>query len=248
MLFCFSGTGNSLHVAQIVAKELQEEVIMMTQQEREKKKKYILEPNEKVGFIFPIYWWGMPVLVEDFIKELVLINYKDNYTYAIATFGIKDHNGMHDLERILKKKSMNLQAKYEVKMVDNYIVGYEIIAEEKQKRILLEADKKITEIVDKIQEGQKGAIGDLLSTTLKPLVHSMYKHTDHHKKFYVTSTCIGCGICENECPCNVIQWKGNKPIWEENCSFCLKCINTCPKQAIQYGSKTEKRKRYLYKE
>ncbi len=247
MIFCFSGTGNSLHVAQVIAKDSQEEIIRITQREREKNKKYILGANEKVGFIFPVYWCGMPTLVEEFIRDLTLINYNKNYTYVIATFGLKSHNGMRDLESLLKKKFMMLQAKYEVKMVDNYVVGYDIITEEKQKSILLEADNKIAEIVAKIQKEEEATIKDLLGWTIKPMIHSLYKRTDHHKKFYATSTCIGCGICEKECPCNVIKLEHNRPGWQRNCSFCLKCINSCPKQAIQYGQSTETRKRYTLK-
>jgi epoxyqueuosine reductase QueG len=36
-----------------------------------------------------------------------------------------------------------------------------------------------------------------------------------------------------------------KPSWNKKCYQCLKCINGCPEEAIQYGSKTIGRKRYM---
>ena len=246
MIFCFSGTGNSLHVAQMIAEEMQEQIIMMTETECQQKKKYTLKEHEKIGFIFPIYWCGMPVLVEKFIKDLVVMNYEGNYTYGVATFGQVANNGMLDLEKLLQIKGIVLQAKYEVKMVDNYVIGYEIVNKEKQKLILAEADKKIMGIVESIRSEEEVKIKDLLGHVVKPMVYHFYKIRKHHNKFYVTDTCVGCGICEVQCPCNVIKLKDEKPVWEENCSFCLKCINYCPKKAIQYGKGTVKRSRYYY--
>jgi len=77
-----------------------------------------------------------------------------------------------------------------------------------------------------------------------PLAHSFYKNTNHTKKFYTTSNCNGCGLCAKDCPCNVISMVDQKPRWEANCTHCLKCINKCPRTAIQYGKGTLKRRRY----
>ena len=246
MIFCFSGTGNSLHVAEMIAEEIQEQIIMITEIQRQQKKKYTLKEHEKIGFIFPIYWCGMPVLVEEFIRDLMLVNYKGNYTYGVATFGQVAYNGMFDLEKLLQIKGIVLQAKYEVKMVDNYVIGYEVINKEKQKLILAEADKKTIRIIDSIKRQEEVKIKDLLGHVVKPIVHHFYKIKKHQDKFYVTDTCVGCRICEEQCPCNVIKLKDEKPVWEENCSFCLKCINYCPKKVIQYGKGTVKRSRYYY--
>lgn len=246
MIFCFSGTGNSFHVAQIIAQANQEQIIMITETEREQRKKYILKDREKVGFVFPIYWWGMPMLVEQFIKDLALINYCENYTYAIATYGLGARNGMVDLEKLLHKKNILLHAKYEVKMVDNYIVGYELASKETQSHILAKAEEKIFHIMESIEREEEMEVKDLLGYIVKPIVHHLYKITNHRNKFYVTDTCVGCGICQAECPCNTIKLKDKKPTWEKNCSFCLKCLHHCPKQSIQYGKRTAQRTRYYY--
>lgn len=244
MIFCFSGTGNSLYVASRVAKATKEEIIMITESERRLQKSYILNDAERLGFIFPIYWWGMPLLVEEFVKNLKLDNYNGQYTYAIATFGLGSKNGVIDLKDILKSKKIMLTSNFEVKMVDNYIVGYEVANEEKQKKILLNAENQLNQILPHIMRQETVKVKDYIGRIVKPIVHHFYKSVDHHKKFYTTDSCIGCSTCEKNCPCNSIKMAESKPTWLTNCSFCLKCINCCPKQAIQYGKGTEGRTRY----
>ena len=246
MIFCFSGTGNSLHVANRIAEDTNDKVIFITENERKLKKKYVLKDNEKLGFVFPIYWWGMPMEVEKFIDSLDISNYKNQHTYAVVTYGLLGNNGALDLRKKLNSKDIELTANYEVKMVDNYIVGYELAKVDKQKDILTKAEKDIDKIVLSILNRDSIKITDILSSTIKPIVHSFYKRVDHKKKFYVMDTCVGCGICERECPCNAIKIEESKVTWIKNCSFCQKCIHNCPKEAIQYG-KTEGRKRYNFR-
>ncbi len=37
---------------------------------------------------------------------------------------------------------------------------------------------------------------------------------------------------------------GGKPVWGDNCTHCMACITLCPTQAIEYGKKTQKKRRY----
>lgn len=245
MIFCFSGTGNSLYVAKEVSKETNEEIIRITEDELKKNKKYKLKENEKLGFVFPIYWWGMPMIAEKFIKQMSIDNVQSHYVYAIATFGLAGNNGMHDLKSILAQKNIYLDSQYEVKMVDNYVVAYDIADKQKQKKILDQASVNVQNIINKIKIEDNNKISDLIGATLKPIVHHFYKVQNHKKKFYALDKCIGCGLCEKECPCNTIEINDGKPIWKDNCSFCLHCIHSCPVQAIQYGKGTEKRHRYI---
>lgn len=245
MIFYFSGTGNSQYVAKVLGDATKETVVNITRDEMEKELEYNLKEGENLGFVFPIYWWGMPVLVEEFVRKMKVKLGVDNYIYGVSTYGLQPHNGLKDLEKLLVKKGMYLDATYEVKMVDNYVVGYDIAGKEKQEVIYSQARVKIDSIIHDVAERQHSKIGDIIGTTIKPIVHSVYKHTDHRKKFYVTEDCTGCGYCAKNCPCQAIVMENNKPVWKENCSFCLKCVHSCPKQAVQNGKGTKERSRYL---
>ena len=245
MIFYFSGTGNSRYVAEKIANATQERLVNMTRSEMGKNAEYILQDGENLGFVFPIYWWGMPALVEDFIQEMRIRVNEGSYVYGVSTYGLEPHNGLMDLEKQLFRKNIHMQAVYEVKMVDNYVVGYEIAGQEKQEKICKSAEIKIEQIVSDILDQKHTKITDVLGTIVKPIVHSCYKMTDHRKKFYATEECTGCGLCAENCPCQAIVMENDRAVWKENCSFCLKCIHSCPARALQHGKGTAKRSRYL---
>lgn len=245
MVFYFSGTGNSRYVAEQIAYATKEELISITKEEMNKGASYTLQDRERLGFVFPIYWWGMPQLVEEFITKMNIKVKPDSYVYGVSTFGLEPHNGLKDLEKVLSKKGITLQASFEVKMVDNYVVAYDMASKEKQEVICDQAAIKIEEIVQEIIGKKQAKISDIIATTIKPIVHSFYKNTDHRKRFYATDACTGCGLCEKKCPCQAIAMENGKPVWKENCSFCLKCIHSCPAKALQHGKGTITRGRYL---
>ena len=57
--------------------------------------------------------------------------------------------------------------------------------------------------------------------------------------------CIGCGKCEKVCPLDNIRLKKGKPEWGGDCTHCMACICSCPREAIEYGKKTLGKRRYL---
>lgn len=70
MIFYFSATGNSKHVARRIAGELQDEILSIT--ECMKRESYAFAPreNEPVGIITPTYFWGLPNIACDFLNRL----------------------------------------------------------------------------------------------------------------------------------------------------------------------------------
>lgn len=246
MILYFSGTENSHYIAKELATATKDTLTEITKKELDKKWEYTLEDGERLGFVFPIYWWGMPTLVEEFIQKIPLHLKGNNYIYGVSTYGLVALNGLHDLRKLLSKKRLDLHAVFEVKMVDNYVVGYELKDKETQEQICRQAQITLKQIASDVKNKKHIRIRDTFATTVKPIVHRMYKCTNHQKGFHVTDSCIGCGYCMNHCPCQVIAMKNNKPIWQGNCSFCLKCIHSCPVEAVQYKMGTEGRSRYLH--
>ena len=64
------------------------------------------------------------------------------------------------------------------------------------------------------------------------------------KPFFAQDICNGCGQCARNCPAHAITLRDGKPVWAAQCFQCLRCINECPRQAIQYGKATAGRHRY----
>jgi ferredoxin len=82
----------------------------------------------------------------------------------------------------------------------------------------------------------------LLSGLFYPL--SAPKIPGMDKGFLADDTCSGCGICARACPAGNIVMQSGRPVWQHRCQQCMACLQWCPKEAIQYGSKTRGRKRY----
>ncbi len=249
MIFYFTGTGNSYHVAKEMALVTKEKLVNMGNLMEYKNDEYELQPGERIGFVFPVYYWGMPTVVEEYIKKLSLKQTKDHYVYAILTCGATVGTTINKLNRLLSKKKLKLDSGYSIACPDNYILLYDVPEQEEQKKLLNEMDL----VLEKVKQDVEHRIKDVFCVKrgkaphlLSGILHSYYKRNRKTTRFYATEACVNCGLCEKICPVNSITLVDGMPQWGKECTQCLGCINRCPTKAIQYGKRTEKRGRYVH--
>lgn len=249
MIFYFSGTGNSMHIAKNLAQQNDETLISIASIMNNKNGcyEYDLKDNEIIGFVYPIYAWAPPKIVLEFIEKLKLINYKNNYIFTVATCGGNIGNTIKVIDECLKKKNLYLKSGFSIQMPNNYIIMGDVDTKEVEQKKLLAAEdrlKIINKVIKSREEGiykvEKGIMPGILTSIINPLFNKAAINT---KKFYTNDKCTGCGICESICNCQTIKVEG-RPVWRDNCTQCLACINLCPAKAIQYGKKTESKGRY----
>ena len=84
MIFYFTGTGNSLYAAARLAHATADRVVSIAECMQQETFSFP-EPCERVGFVFPVYWYGLPVIVERFLDRLALGGC--DYVYAVVTCG-----------------------------------------------------------------------------------------------------------------------------------------------------------------
>lgn len=60
MIFYFSATGNSKYVALKVAAETKEEPIAISDCVRKQEFIFEIKDQERIGFVTPVYFWGLP--------------------------------------------------------------------------------------------------------------------------------------------------------------------------------------------
>jgi Pyruvate/2-oxoacid:ferredoxin oxidoreductase delta subunit len=53
------------------------------------------------------------------------------------------------------------------------------------------------------------------------------------KTFITNEHCDNCGLCISQCTTRSIILSGNRPFWKLTCESCMKCMNYCPKRAIE---------------
>ena len=239
MVYYFSATGNSKHAAEVIAEKTGDSAVDIV----EVLKNGIPENNsDKTGFVFPVYFWGLPEIIKRF--ALKIKNSLDGYVYCIITCGANTGSADKMLEKALGRK---LDYSFSLKMPDNYVVMYDPCKKEKAKKYLRHADKELETICADISGGvfkKGGASGGELNSIIVSKLYDPFRKT---KKFFADDNCISCGLCEKICPDSVIVIENGKPKWvKSKCQHCTACINRCPAKAIQYGKKTAERGRYNY--
>lgn len=258
VLFYFTGTGNSLAIAQSIAGRLPDSIVVPIL--KEGAHNYIGVETEKIGLIYPIHMNAVPRVVVTFIEELKLLS--EVYVFAIANHGGIPGMAELFLNKILKKCKIQLDAYFEIKMINNTPKGvapkflmkldWELdIASEKVAAMLKEMQSSIEIIVNKVENREKTTLQDSHSG-IKILVYWMMNimwYISEKSKpkltFLLDECCTGCGICETVCTTNRIKICENKPEWiNDNCHYCYACFNYCPVQAIGVKHYTKKLGRY----
>ena len=238
IVFYFSGTGNSLKVAKSLAKELDNcEIISMT------KPYNLTKEYDNIGFVYPVYFWGLPKRVIEFVENMNLDNNKNSYYYSIATYGGLAGNAVYQLyELLFNKYNIKLNYGRTLKMFANYVVAYNM--SEKIEKITKSSDEKLVSIVNSIKMKKSNKINKLSRIFNSINKDFVEKVSNMDKDFTVNDNCINCSICEKVCPVKNIEIVDKKPRYKHHCEQCVACIQFCPQKAINYSNVTQNRRRY----
>lgn len=116
-LFYFSGTGNSLKVAKDLAGELGDTELIPIAKAIDKE---LALSADRIGIIFPVYMWGMPLIVNRFVQKIRT----DKYVFAITTCGSFAAGTLLRTANYLKANGVKLSAGFVIVMPGNYIPMY----------------------------------------------------------------------------------------------------------------------------
>lgn len=246
MIFCFSGTGNSRWIADTLARELNDKVIMMNNDHE----CCDVSACERILWVFPIYSWGLPPVVKTFIRNLRLNNVETTH-YMVCSCG--DDIGLAHLQwrKEITHRGWEAMASYSVIMPNTYTLmkGFDVDAQDIVASKLQKAVNRVNEIAQKIKSGVKtddvkrGSWAWIKTHIIYPY---FVKFCMSPKPFHVTERCISCGKCAKECPMKNITMSDRRPQWGNNCAMCLRCYHTCPQHAVEYGKETKFKGQYLF--
>ncbi|MDH6356453.1 EFR1 family ferrodoxin [Parabacteroides sp. PF5-9] len=252
MIFYFTGTGNSLYVAQALGDAFNETLSSITEELSKNtfELSYVLQENEKVFFVYPVHSWGPSVFVMRFISRLRFENYDKQAVYSVCTCGDECGYTTDILKKSLNRSGISLSGSYSVEMPNNYVLlpGFDVDSKEIEKQKLEKSASRIKEIIQEITNNssgnlyQTGSLPFLKSRIIYPLFS---RYAIGRNSFYATEACIACGLCERVCPTQTITLsETGKPLWGNTCVQCVACIHRCPVRAIEYGKGTIKKGRY----
>jgi len=240
-IYYFSATGNSLTIARQIAKRLGDcKVISMASQPTGEP---VGGPGESIGFVFPVFYIGLPRLVRYFAQKLNIT--EGTYCFAFISFGGYGADTLGMLDDILKEKGAHLSFADGVKMPGNYIVKYQAFAPDVVQKLIKAAMDKADEAAEAVSNGKLRPVkrnGRLLGKIANR--RYLYKGIAEWDEKFKVGRCTGCGLCAKVCPVNNIKMEDRRPLWLHHCERCLACIQWCPCEAIEYGQKTIGRRRY----
>ncbi len=244
ILFYFSATGNTLAITRKLAENLGSTTCIPIKHDTMTK---IPEGTERIGFMFPVYAWGMPLLVKNFMQRLDIA--KQTYLFSVVTCGSSIGATILQADRLLRQKGLFLSAGFRIPMPGNCITLYNVCSPDKQKEKCERAYTIINQITPAIREktqidSPKGPW--LFNAIFSGLIYRSFAWYVHKADTYFNTTddCNGCALCAKICPAGNIRIENRLPVWLHKCEQCLACLHWCPQQAIQYKNRTKTRNRY----
>lgn len=255
MIAYFSGTGNSRHIARQLSRRLGEETVVIPDAEAGK----LSFSGETFGIVCPVYSWGIPPVVKEWIGGLhrgfaKSIKEREAYVWVALTCG--DDTGM--APRIMRNKlsdaGIELDAIWSVQMPNVYVLlpGFDVDPSDVEDKKLLAAEQRVAEIAELIKRRTEtedvvyGSFPRLKTAVVFPLFRHFGINT---RKWRCGDSCEGCGQCMHLCPMHNISIENGRPQWGRNCASCLACYHGCPTHAITYGKATEGKghyRRFIY--
>ncbi len=244
MIVYFSATGNSRFVAERIAAATDDTLFDAFECIREKKGAVFDRPGVYV-FVSPIYVSAPPLVFLDFLRRSAFP--ADCRAYFVMTCAGGMGAAPAYCRKLAAEKGFTYLGTAEVEMPQNYIAIFRTGTPEQNRKTIEAGIPVIDGIAGTIRGGRslpekKMKPWELPST--KMVLAPYYRYFMSAKPFAASESCIGCGKCASVCPLGNITMQSRKPVWGDQCTHCMACINRCPKEAIEYGRRTDGKPRY----
>lgn len=231
VIYYFTGTGNSMRAAKIIAQELGDTKIISM---RSDPLVVSAADCDIIGFVFPVYHWTLPEPVARFVETLAIRS--DAYIFAVAMPSLIVGYACEKLEELLLAKGAKLSYGEKVNSVANYAIVYPPMPP--PKLVVPKAERKLAAIAEEIKRQTENDFPRASAFIRKryPKVMPQYQLLQQFadEPFTVSEQCVSCGLCARVCPCHNIELVNKRPAFLHHCAQCMACVCYCPKRAIGY--------------
>lgn len=253
MILYFSGTGNTRYCAQLLAEALGDTAHDISPRRRDEAVADSATPPRRIIWMFPIYSWGVPPIVADYMRQTEIPHAADVPHYMVATCGDDAGNAAQMWRDIATSRRWTPRSAYTVQMPNTYVClpSFDVDTEAVRQAKLAAAPTRITDIARHIAQDDPAAVpqdmvvrGCLPWLKTSVIYPTFKKNGVKPRKFAATDACTGCGACARVCPMSNITMESGSPHWGGNCAMCLACYHLCPAHAVMYGRHTRAKGQY----
>lgn len=238
VIYVFSGTGNTLKVAELYKKYLGDVTIYrVTAQNGEE----VPPPDgfDIVGVGYPIHAFVAPEPIREFCKSLPAVEGKPTFIFKSSGEGVHINDcSSQKIIKILQKKG------YDVLCERHFVMPYNMIyrhCDEMAKQMWI-----YTQAMVDLHCRQLSAGGLKEKVKRRPVwrpfvdfVGFVERHFAHlHGGLFKVDAkkCVKCGKCVNACPeKNIRITEKGKYKFGHDCCLCMACSFGCPKDAVKVG-------------
>lgn len=229
-----SGTGNTKHCVEKLVKLLDASALSIPLENPEITQ--MLDKHETIILGYPTQFSNAPFMVRDFIKRNASL-WNGKKVFCVNTMGLFSGDGTGCAARILKKYGTTILGGLQLKMPDS-VCDSKLLKKsiEENRQIVVAADKRIEQIARQIRQGKYPQEGLSFIAHIKGLFGQRLwfynKTANYSDKLKIGNSCVGCGLCSENCPMENIKIISKKAVAGNKCTMCYRCISLCPKQAI----------------
>lgn len=256
MIAYFSGTGSTRLVAMMLSELLDHDTVIFMPHVRPDG----ISPDmtgSSFGIVVPVYAWGIPPIVIDWIRNLsesFVKSLTDRRVTVWCVLTCGDETGMAHvmLKNALRKKGLKADAIWSVQTPNVYVLlpGFDVDAPEVSAAKIEAIRPRIDEIAEilrtpgalSVEDVHTGPMARLKTAIVYPLFRRWGIHTS---RWHSDNKCIGCGRCTKVCPVGNVALKNGNPEWGERCTSCLACYHVCPVHSVAYGDKTARKGQFF---
>jgi ferredoxin/flavodoxin len=233
----FSGTGNTQVVAELLEAAFERRGAQVTTRRIEHvlQGKALFDPNayDLIGIGHPIHGLDVPRIVYDLVDALPQVSNKRAFIFKTAADFISVNNGASkSVIRRLQRKGYDVFYDRIICMPSNWAVKYD---DTFSKQLCYVAIAKADHMAGEVLAGQIRKLR--ISALLRWMAKLVSRGEDLGARLFgkwlgVTDACTDCGLCIDNCPTSNIRRENGKIRFDYECVSCMRCIYSCPQQAI----------------
>jgi ferredoxin len=188
--------------------------------------------EDLVILLFPVHAFDAPDPIYKWIQDTHMENTK------VAVISVSgggeawpNTGGRNNCCKALEQKGFNIVYERMMCMPSNWVSP---INDHVAMWLIRVIPKKVNRILDDLLTG-KTRRTKLKMGLLRSYITKMEKSNSNQfaSKLIIDRTCTGCGLCAGHCPVNNIEIKDRKPLFNDRCIMCFRCIYDCPSNAIK---------------